>query len=102
MLPPSAVAVAPRATPIGHNFPGLEATDATVASLAALMAGLLRETTNGDALCMAFRAAKKMALSYGVSEEEFDRVKDILTVHWRSIAATDWKHWAFGTGGGPT
>ena len=96
-VPPSAVVVVPRAIRIAPGFVGLDATEETVVSLVALLAGLLRETTSGDAIFLAFAVAQKMALAQGVTEEEFDRVKEAVLEKWLQIATTDVRHKAFGT-----
>ena len=96
-VPPSAVVVVPRAIRIAPGFVGLDATEETVVSLVALLAGLLRETTSGDAIFLAVAVAQKMALAQGVTEEEFDRVKEAVLEKWLQIATTDVRHKAFGT-----
>jgi hypothetical protein len=98
LLPqPSEQAVVPPTTR-PELFCGLTPDAATVATLTAILIGLLKETTNADKIYFALRYARKTAMQSGIAQSDFDRVKDIICKKWKTIAAGSWMHKAFGTG----
>ena len=98
LLPqPSEQAVVPPTIP-PELFCGLTPDIATVATLTAILIGLLKETTNADKIYFALRYARKTAMQSGIAQSDFDRVKDIICKKWKTIAAGSWMHKAFGTG----
>jgi hypothetical protein len=76
--PPSELgAVCPCSIPTGFN-----GSEESVRALTCLLLGLLRETLSGDAVYLSVRRAKTLALENGVSEQEFNRVAEIVVIDW--------------------
>lgn len=63
---------------------GFASSEESVRALTALLCGLLRETLSGDAIYLAVIRAKALALENGVSEQEFNRVAEIVVIDWHT------------------
>jgi hypothetical protein len=77
LQPSEPVAVCPCSIPTGFS-----GSEESVRALTCLLLGLLRETLSGDAVYLSVMRAKTLARENGVSEQEFNRVAEIVVIDW--------------------
>jgi hypothetical protein len=80
---------------------GIEPTEDTVKSLAAILLGLLDMTYSGDKVALASYAARKMAIDFGVDPDEFERVRAAIVEKWLERGKRNIMMQALGVPGNP-
>jgi hypothetical protein len=82
-LPPLEQAVVLPSIAIGEQlFNGSVVKDETIKAILAILTALLRETLSADVMALSMTQAESVALTGGVSQAEFDRVKKGIVEFW--------------------
>jgi len=80
-------AVAPCSTKIERMFlnDGLDPTPETIAIMAAMLVGLMREQLSGDSMVLAMYDAKDICRDLGIPEESFKKVQKTVLDKWMQM-----------------